>query len=181
MGRIHRRTDRLGPLLEGEISRSQLKRESTATQKIGEELTTLSDSALKSLNLPSEVLDAVLEWHRLPTREAKRRQLQFIGRLMRDVDEEAIAEAIATTRMPEQASATLFHELEALRERLLEEGPAAVDEVLTRWPHADRQQFRQLVRNAQAERKANRPPRVFKQLFKALRELEATAVGEEEY
>lgn len=181
MGRMHRRTDRLGPLLEGEISRSQLKRESTATQKIGEELTTLSDSALKSLDLPSEIFNAVLEWHRLPTREAKRRQLQFIGRLMREVDEEAISEAIEASRLPEQASATLFHELEAMRERLMEEGPATVDLVLTRWPHADRQQLRQLVRNAQAERKANRPPRIYRQLFKTLRELEATMPSEEEY
>ena len=164
-----------------EVSRSQRKREATAIQKLGEKLTELGPASLRTLDLSHDIMTAVIEWHSLPTREAKRRHLQFIGRLMRDVDTDAIAEAVEALSAPHRESTTVFHELEALRERLLEEGPEAVDEVISRWPHADRQQLRQLVRNAQSERKAGRPPRNFRLLFKLLREIEASAPDADEH
>lgn len=175
MARKQRRSERFETDIEEDISRSQRKRDCTAIQKVGVELVSLGEASLKTLDLSPDLMAAIIEWRGLPTREAKRRQMQFIGRLMRDVDIEPIVEALEALKFPHQASATIFHELESMRERLLEEGPSAVDDALRRWPYADRQQLRQLVRNAQAERKANRPPRYFRQLFKLLRDLEASA------
>lgn len=168
-----------GPIEE--VSRSQRKRESTAMQKLGERLTQIGEGRLRTLDLPTDLMAAVVEWHSLPTHEAKRRQAQYIGRLMREADFEAISEAVDALDGPHRTSTEAFHELEALRDRLLAEGPEVVDSVLERWPHADRQQLRQLVRNAQTERAAAAtPPRHFRALFRLLRDLSESAPVDEE-
>ncbi len=82
-------------------SRSQKKREGTALQNLGEQLAALSPSALTSLELPDALLDALREWHKVKTHEAKRRQMQYIGRLMREEgDEAAIRERLDALLAP---------------------------------------------------------------------------------
>lgn len=170
-----RRRDSGADVPEEEVSRSQRKRESTAMQKLGERLTRIGEARLRTLDLPPNLMAAVLEWHGLPTHEARRRQLQFIGRLMREADVDAVSEAVDALDAPHRVSTEAFHELEVLRDRLMEEGPVVVDEILALWPHADRQQLRQMVRNAQAERAAGKPPRNFRALFRLLRDISEAA------
>ncbi|MGQ0654705.1 MAG: ribosome biogenesis factor YjgA [Betaproteobacteria bacterium] len=140
-----------------------------ALQDLGRDLVELSAARLDSITLPGDLKDAVLEARRLKTHEAKRRQLQYIGRLMRDVDAEPIrAQLDALEGHSAQASAA-HKRLEAWRVRLL-----ADDEALTAFaaehPGADLQALRTLIRNARREQKEAKPLRAFRELFRAIKQ-----------
>ena len=91
---------------------------------------------------------------------------------MRKVDSAPIEAALASLHDARRHNADAFHELESLRDRLLESGPPAIEEVLQRWPSADRQQLRQLLLQHQREQKQGKPPAASRRLFKYLRELQ---------
>lgn len=149
-------------------SKSQRKREMHALQELGASLVDLSAERLARLDLPDELREAVLDAQKTTKHEALRRQIQYIGRLMRDVDAEPIREALAELHGTSQAQTALHHRLERLRERLLED-ESVLDEVSV--AAEDRQRLRQLRRNALKEQQAGRPPRSYRELFRLLREL----------
>lgn len=150
-------------------SKSQLKREMTALQDMGGELVKLSKDRLKRMDLPDNLLAAVLEAQRITSHGAIRRQMQLIGKLMRGVDAEAIGEQLAEIRGESDAAKAAFHALERWRERLITD-----DEALTLWlaehPDSDVQQMRQLIRNARREAAEGKPPKSSRALFKLLRD-----------
>lgn len=154
------------------ISKSQRKRESHALQALGEALVALSPERLAGMPLPEVLRQAVLDAQRIHQRGAHKRQLQYIGRLMRDVDAGPIKAALDTLRQSNREAAVRQHRLERWRERLLDEGDAALENLLAEYPNADRQHIRQLVRNAQRERERGEPPRNGRTLFRYLRELD---------
>jgi ribosome-associated protein len=151
-------------------SKSQLKREMTALQALGEELLTLPADRLARLALPDTLADALREAKRLTKHEARRRQMQYIGRLMRDVDPEAIKEALDEYHGLSAAANARHHAVERLRQRLLDD-EAVLGEIAEANRSADLQQLRQLRRNAIKERDADKPPRAFRELFRVLRDM----------
>lgn len=154
----------------GEVSRSQRKRDSTAQQELGQRLAELPVSRLGSMDLPEDLVAAVKAWHSMPTREAKRRQMQFVGRVMRDVDMDAVAAEIDRITAPHRADTTALHKVEQLRDELLAAGPDHCAALIAAWPE-QAAQLTHLVREAVAEKSAGRPPKAYRSLFKLLREL----------
>ncbi len=139
-------------------------------QDLGAELVSLNDQQLASVELPESLLDAVMEARRLVNKnEARRRQMQYIGKLMRGVDPEPIRASIAAYTEASDAHTARLHLLERWRARLLED-ENALTELLNERPQADAAQIRLLIRNAARERAAGQPPKSFRALFALLNE-----------
>jgi ribosome-associated protein len=149
-------------------SKSQKKRDSLALQALGERLVELPPHQLDQLEIPAGLRDAVDAARAISARGGRKRQLQYIGKLMRTVDPEPIKTGLAKLDEAGVASRTLLHRAERWRTRLLDEGDAALGDVLEHCPDADRQHLRRLVRDARAERDAGRPPRHQRELFRYL-------------
>lgn len=162
-------------------SRSQLRRDALDIFKLAEALASLSDAQLARVPLDDELREEVQRTRAVTSHIARKRQTQFLAKQLRKLDEEAleaIRKALAHDRAAMHREAAELHRVEAWRERLLEEGDEALAEFVAAHPAADRQQLRQLVRNALAERKANKPPHAYRELFRELRD--ATASGADE-
>lgn len=154
------------------LSRSAIKREMTALQKLGEELVDLPAAKLAKISMPENLEEAVMLARRLKNREGKRRQLQYIGKIMRNIDSDAIRESLQSFHMESQTFRKSFHLLETLRDQLISEGDSALASLLTGHPSLDRQHLRQLIRQAQKEASQNKPPAASRKLFKYLRDAE---------
>ncbi|HRH82172.1 MAG TPA: ribosome biogenesis factor YjgA [Thiobacillaceae bacterium] len=163
---------------EPAASKTSLKKAMLALQALGTELVSLSQDALGRLDLPDALLAAVLDAKRFRQHGAHRRQLQYIGRLMRDLDTEHIAEQLARLRGESATAKAEFHALERWRSHLLEDDQALVL-WLDRHPESDVQQLRQLIRNARREQAEGKPPKASRQLFRLLRETESEQREEE--
>ena len=159
------------------ISKTKLKREADAAQDIGKKLIDLSKDKLLKLSLPEALFDAVIEAKRLTANGAVRRQLQYLGRLMRDVDAAPILEQLQKWEGKNTEENAYFHGLERWRTRLLTQ-PGAVAEFLKTYPQVDIQQMRTLIRNAQREEAAQKPPKSSRELFKLIREVSDLAQAE---
>lgn len=160
-------------------SKSARKRDMHALQALGTRLTELSDAQLRSMPIDDEKLkEAVDLARRIKSRSALRRQLQYIGKLMRSIDPAPIEEAFARIDGKHEEDKARFHRLETLRDSLLQQGDAGMDAVLAVYPHADRQPLRQLLRQHSAEQKNNKPATAARKLFRYLRELDEAAAGE---
>jgi len=153
------------------VSKSQLKRESHALQAMGEELVELPAAKLAKIPLPDELADAIALARRIKQRGGRKRQLQYIGKLMRKIDPEPIQLALEGLKLDSARETAQLHKLEQWRDRLVAEGDAALGKLLDDYPQADRQHLRQLVRNAQREAKQNKPPKSAREIFRYLREL----------
>jgi ribosome-associated protein len=151
-------------------SKSQRKRDMHALQDLGTALVDLSEEQLEKVELPENLRDAVTEARRLAGKhEALRRQMQYIGKLMRHIDPEPIRERIAAYNAVSHEQTARLHLLERWRSRLLEES-GALNELMDAYPHADAARVRTLVRNAERERAAGQPPKSFRALFQLLNE-----------
>lgn len=158
--------------LDGEKpSKSARKREMQALQDIGAAIVKLSDGELATIPLDGELQDAILTARRIKSHEGLRRQMQFIGKLMRRIDTAAIEAALHDLEHGRQLHNQQFHRLEKLRDELLEAGVGAMDKVLEPYPHADRQHLRQLIGAATKEKEQQKPPAAARKLFRYLREL----------
>lgn len=155
-------------------SKSALKREMHDLQAIGTELVALSVDQLKKIDLPEDLREAVRDCQRFTAHEAHRRQLQYIGKLMRHIDPEPIREALDEIKGLSAAANARMHALERLRTRFLED-EKVIGEIAASHPHADLQYLRQLRRNALKEKEQGKPPRAYRELYRSLRELDAQA------
>jgi ribosome-associated protein len=151
-------------------SKTRRKQEMHALQDIGEQLVGLNKNRLAQINLPETLLDAVIEAKRLTGHEARRRQMQYLGKLMRSVDEEPIRAKLDEWNNVTRVQGAKFHLLERWRERLLTD-EKALSELVVEYARADIQQIRTLIRNAQKEAAAGKPPKSSRALFKLLREM----------
>ena len=143
-------------------SKSQVKREMHELQKLGEELVALSAASRARVPLDDELQDALQLADKLSNkREALRRHIQFIGRLMRTRDLEPIEQALALLRNTNQAATRQFHKVENWRDKLLADNDA-VTEFIAQYPDVDVQQLRQLIRNAKKEQEKQQPPKYFR-------------------
>ncbi|NBC98462.1 ribosome-associated protein [Atlantibacter hermannii] len=152
------------------VSKSEIKRDAEELKRLGLEMVELGKNALDKIPLDEE-LRAAIELAQKIKKEGRRRQLQLIGKMLRNRDVEPIRQALDKLKNRHNQQVALFHKLEILRDRLIEEGDDAVPEVLKLWPQADRQQLRSLIRNAKKEKEGNKPPKSARLIFQYLREL----------
>jgi ribosome-associated protein len=157
------------------VSKTEMKRDMEELQKLGEELVGLKPSVLEKFPLSEDLAEAIHDAQRFKN-EARRRQLQRIGKLMRYEDPEPIQAALDKVRNKHSQATAILHKLEQLRDRVVEEGDSAIAEVLELYPEADRQRLRQLARQAAKEKKASKPAKAYREIFQILKEL-----NDEEY
>jgi ribosome-associated protein len=148
-------------------SRTQLKREAEALQSLGEALATLPAEALDGLDLPEKLRQALDELGRMSAHGALRRQRQYVGKLMRDVDPEPLRRALEASRQPARDQARRFKEAEAWRERLLEGGQEVLARFLAEHPAADADALAAALLDARAGR-PGAPRRLFRRIREAM-------------
>jgi len=151
-------------------SKSSRKRDMQALQDLGEALVALSPERLKKVPLPETLYEAIRAAQGFKM-EARRRQLQYIGKLMRKIDPVPIQAQLDAFAGNSAAEVAKMHRLERLREQLLED-EQTIGTIAETWPGADLQYLRTLRRNALKEREAARPPKAFREIFRVLRELQ---------
>lgn len=157
-------------------SRSQKKREAEAMQKLGGELTKLTPDAFdRVVGLPEDIREAILEYRRMKSFGALRRQMQLIGKLMRRLDYDAVREAIDRATGASRAAAAAHQRAERLRDALLTDDAKLTDYVSSH-PNADVQQLRTLIRLARKEREAAKPPKYYRELYRFLHAEELPAL-----
>lgn len=155
------------------FSKSVQKRAVEALQDLGAQLLACNKPTLEKCVLPAELLNALAEYKRLPNKHgALRRQLQFIGRLMRELDDEALARIHAQLNRNVDLEKKKFQMLEELRDRLLEGDKATLEELIDAHQEVNVQLLRQLIRGAQKERDENQTPASSRKLFRLLRTLQ---------
>jgi len=153
------------------ISKSQLKREVEALQDLGVRLSKLSADTLKNFAMDEGLLDALLFAQTITSHGARRRQMQYIGKLMRKVDAEKLQTQYDQYQHTRSELNAKFHQLEILRDQLISEGDTAINAVLEEQPQFERTRLRQLVRNAAKEKEKNQPPKSARQLFQYLKDV----------
>jgi ribosome-associated protein len=156
------------------ISRTQIKQEMEALQKIGMRLTALNPDQLAQVPMDETLAGAVHEYQRLKKNEAKRRQGQYIGRIMRNSDPEAIINALNEFDASQRQHVQHFHVLEQWRERLIDE-PQALTEFFDAYPEADKLKLKQLIAKTIKERKQAKNSGAKRKLFHLIRSTIETA------
>lgn len=152
-------------------SKSQLKRDAHGLQDLGADLVELSAQQLAEIPLSEEVLAVVRETRGITAHGARKRQLKYLGKLLRQEEEGPIREALERIQGRHALTVAHHHQCERWRDRLITEGDTALTALLEEFPQADRQQLRQLMRAAQAELAKDKPPKSSRELFRFLREL----------
>ncbi len=151
-------------------SKSQQKRDVEALQKLGVSLAELNAEQLAGIPLTPELEKAVREYQHITKREALRRHRQYIGRLMREADHEAIAAALEGVSENQQRMARLFQTMEKWRDDLIEGDHQQMEAFIREFPEVDRQNLRHLVQNAKQERVQQKTPANARKLFKLIRD-----------
>lgn len=167
-------------------SKSQLKREMTALQELGEELVSQPKDRVMRVPMPEDVREAILECQKIKDHEGRRRQMQYVGKKMRSLEEEevaAIQKVIDSWKGASKAETAAMHALERRREKLLADDKALTD-LKAEYPDADVQQLRTLIRNARKEQAENKPPKAYREIFQVLKQLQqsrsAAPAGEQD-
>jgi ribosome-associated protein len=167
-------------------SKSQLKREMTALQKLGQILVDAPRDRVRKIPMPEDVLEAILECQQISSHEGRRRQLQYVGKKMRTLDDTevaAIQKVVDSWRGASKAEAAALHTIERQRDRLLADDEA-LTELRSRHPELDIQHLRTLIRNARKEQAETKPPKAYREIFQILKSLQgpvATADSDESY
>ena len=154
-------------------SKSELKRQMTVLQKLGEELVNEARDRVKRVPMPEDVRDAILECQQIKDHEGRRRQLQYVGKKMRTLDEEevaAIQRTIDSWKGLSKADTANMHAMERRRDKLLTDDKA-LTVLLSENPELDVQHLRTLIRNARKEHAENKPPKAYREIFQILKEI----------
>ena len=153
-------------------SKSQVKREMQELRDLGKELVELPVGELKKFQFSEPLYDAIV-LAQASKREALRRQLQHIGKLLREEDDAAIRQTLTRISQPRRVEVKAFHETEQWRDRLLGGDDAVINQLVIQYPDADRQHIRQLVRNAHKENLQEKPPKSSRLLFQYIKGLKS--------
>ncbi|MBE3023920.1 DUF615 domain-containing protein [Janthinobacterium sp. BJB1] len=154
-------------------SKSELKRQMTVLQKLGEELVNEARDRVKRVPMPEDVRDAILECQLIKDHEGRRRQLQYVGKKMRTLDEEevaAIQRTIDSWKGLSKADTAAMHAMERRRDKLLTDDKA-LTVLLSENPELDVQHLRTLIRNARKEQAENKPPKAYREIFQILKQI----------
>lgn len=156
-------------------SKSELKRQMTALQKMGQELVDSARDRVKRVPMPEDVRDAILECQTITNHEGRRRQMQFVGKKMRTLDEAEVAliqKTIDSWKGASKSETAAMHSLERKREKLLT-SDTALTELMAENPELDVQHLRTLIRNARKEQAESKPPKAYREIFQILKEIQA--------
>ena len=164
-------TDELDQLDYDEPSKSQLKRDSHALQAMGKQLVEMPEGKLQKFDLPENLKDAIYEARRLKSREAKRRHLQYIGKLMRISNTDVIQQTLDMMDHQSQTYRQHFKQLEQWRDRIIQEANAGIEAFIKAYPDCDRQQLRNLQRQAVREIELKKAPTASRKIFSYIRSL----------
>ena len=162
-------------------SRSELRRDALAVLTLAHSLMEQPAARLAQLPLGEDLLKLALASQRIGPQIARKRQTQFLAKILRREDDEfleAIRAALDHEKSDSRRENAVLHRIEAMRDHLIADGDAALAELLEEYPQADRQHLRQLARNAHQEQLKNKPPHAYRELFRELRELMAQDSGE---
>lgn len=162
-------------------SKSQLKRDMTALQKLGAELIAEPKERVKRVPMPEDVRDAILECQTIKDHEGRRRQLQYVGKKMRTLEEDEIAaiqKVLDSWKGASKAETAAMHALERRREKLLADDSALTD-LRAEHPEIDVQHLRTLIRNARKEQAENKPPKAYREIFQILKQLQSKTTPQE--
>lgn len=151
-------------------SKTRIKKQMHELRDLGMELTELSKDQLAQLDIPENLRDAIREMKNINKFGAQRRQMQYIGKLMREVDPAPILAKLDGWKGRSQQHTAYMHQLERWRDRLME-NDSALTELLAAHPQADAQHLRALIRNAHKETEAGKPPRSYREIFQVLKEI----------
>ena len=154
-------------------SKSELKRQMTERQKLAEVLAALSSDALKTIPLDEAIKAAIAETNKIKSFEAIRRHKQYLGKLMRFLDEEeldVIQKRLDAIQGISKAETAKLHHLESYRDRLIADD-AAFTKMIEQYPNMDIQNMRTLIRNARKEKETNKPPRAYREIFRVLKDM----------
>jgi len=160
-----------GDALDLSPSKSQLKREARALQDLGERLIALNASQLTEVPISDQLAEAVRLAQRVKAHGGRRRQLQYIGKLMRDEDAASIRKALERLDSASKHAMRVHHLCEQWRERLIEQGNEAVTAFVAEYPQTDVQALRQKLRLVIKEREKGAPPRYYRELYRDIREV----------
>jgi len=155
-------------------SKSELKRQMTALQKMGQELVEQPRDRVKRVPMPEDVRDAILECQQISSHEGRRRQMQYVGKKMRTLDEEEVAliqKTIDSWKGASKSETAAMHALERRRDKLLTDDNT-LTELLAEHPELDVQQLRTLIRNARKEQAESKPPKAYREIFQILKQLQ---------
>lgn len=151
-------------------SKTKIKKQMHDLQDIGEQLVALSKDQLKEVDIPENLRDAIHEVKRMTKFGAINRQMQYIGKLMRDVETAPIISKLETWNGTSRQHIAWLHQVERWRERLLED-PDALTELLAAYPQGDAQHLRTLIRNALKEKELQKSPKSYREIFQILRDI----------
>jgi ribosome-associated protein len=155
-----------------QLSKTQIKAQMVAMQKLGESLVHLGQSSLAKVPMETDLLDAVMLARKiLRKKEGYRRQLQLIGKIMRNTDIAPIEQALNNIKSAHKKLNNAFHELEVLRDDILSEGDSKIEQTIADYPLLDRQKMRQYVRQANKQQAENKPPKASRELFQYLKQI----------
>ena len=163
-------------------SRSELRRNALDMLKLAKQLVELPPSRIPKLKLPEDIVDEIGRTRKVTAHIAHKRQLAFLAKQMRRHGDDAFVDARAALgedRDRQRQEAAHMHRLEARREKLLEGGDVALGELFDEYPNLDRQHLRSLVRQAKAEREANKQLHAFRELYRIIKDLEAGSSEDE--
>ncbi|GAB5382495.1 MAG: ribosome biogenesis factor YjgA [Aliiglaciecola sp.] len=153
-------------------SKTQLKQESQAIQKLGESLVDLGASALAKIPLDDELSEAIQLARKINRKkDGFRRQLQLIGKMMRHRDCAPIQTALDQLQMSHLLQTQKFHHIEQARDRVLDLGDDGINSLVAEHPDLDRQKLRQLVRQANKQKEQNKPPKAAREIFQYLKDV----------
>jgi ribosome-associated protein len=152
-------------------SKSQEKRDCDAQKKLGDELVKLKQEELNTMSLPDTLLEALHEARRIQSRSGLKRQRQYIGKIMRQMDSDEIKKQLEQIRHKHDTNTAQFRKTEQWRDRLLLDDKTALSEIIDTHPEIDRQHINQLIRQAKRELQQEKPPASARKLFKYLRDL----------
>ncbi|MCG8380810.1 MAG: DUF615 domain-containing protein [Gammaproteobacteria bacterium] len=155
---------------EETISKSERKRLAHNIKALGEEMATLSDKDFSKLVLPADIHDALVQARAINAHGARKRQLQYVAKLLRNTDLSLIEDQLTQYRNQSAQQTQQLHAIENWRQQLLTEGQPAIDRLMETLPSLDRQQIQQLVRNAQKEAQNHHSPKSARRLFKLIAE-----------
>jgi len=153
------------------ISKTQRKHDCDVMQELGEKMITLNQEELSKINMDDELRRAIEEAQRMKSHGALKRQKQYIGKIIRNLEDETLEPQLNRILHKHDIHNAEFKRMEKWRDTILENGDQGINAFMEEYPDADRHHLRQLVRNAKKEKLNNKPPVAYRQIFKYIREI----------
>lgn len=157
-------------LEKNNVSRTQLKLEAEKLQFLGLKLCNLSISKLKTLNLPSNLFEAILAMQKITSNGAKRRQSQYIGKLMRNFDVSELNTIMTIWDQQELTEKQHSHTIESWRKRLVED-PGSINDFLIKFPTEEKLILLNTIKEAVEEKTQDKQPRYNRELYKLVKKI----------